>query len=378
MGHQESGQASCRQAVFTSPDLFSTPLPQKTSDTDKEIAQKGESMAKHMSIGLWGCGNMGSSLARALLATGEATLAISYDVLPAAATKLAQQYGGHLAESAEALLSHPALDGVIIALPSYLHAAAAVQAAEAGIDVLVEKPMALTVADCRRMLLAAESHETKLMVGQVLRYYEPYRSIRRWTAEERFGKLFAASIWRLSEGSGFAVDGHWRSRRAQSGGYLFEVSVHELDMLRCLMGTPTMVHAIARKVLPRPHDIEDYIALQAQFNQGGVAFYEGSSSSHIGRYGFRLHFEKATLTSDKAFDPKTLQIHRTGDSLPEMPESEFSSTHPVEAELCDWLSALRQEIPIPIPGEEGLATVALIEAAYRSAETNQIATYTHT
>jgi predicted dehydrogenase len=321
---------------------------------------------------------MGTSLTRALLATDEATLAISYDVLPAAASKLAQEYGGRTAESAEALLSHSALDGVIIALPSYLHADAVVQAAEAGIDVLVEKPMALTIADCHRMLQAAKTHGTKLMVGQVLRYYEPYRSIRRWTADKRFGKLYAASIWRLSQGGGFIVAGHWRSKRAQSGGYLYEVSVHELDMLRCLMGSPTAIHAVSRKVLPRPHDVEDYVALQVQFDQGGVAFYEGGSSSHVGSYGFRFHFEEATLTSDRAFDPKALRIHGPGEVSPDTLESEFSAAHPVSEELRGWLSALRDEAPIPVPGEEGLATVALVEAAYRSAETNQITTCTCT
>ena len=49
--------------------------------------------------------------------------------------------------------------------------------------------------------------------------------------------------------------------------------------------------------------------------------------------------------------------------------------HPVQAELRGWMAALRDEAPIPIPGEEGLATVALAEAAYRSAETGQVVHY---
>jgi predicted dehydrogenase len=57
---------------------------------------------------------------------------------------------------------------VIIALPPYVHVPAVVQAAEAGVDILVEKPMALDVARCRRMISAAERHGVKLMVGQVL------------------------------------------------------------------------------------------------------------------------------------------------------------------------------------------------------------------
>jgi predicted dehydrogenase len=54
---------------------------------------------------------------------------------------------------------------------------------------------------------------------------------------------------------------------------------------------------------------------------------------------------------------------------------EFSTEHPVQAELCDWMAALRDEAPIPIPGEEGLATVALGEAAYRSATLGDVVQY---
>ena len=61
-----------------------------------------------------------------------------------------------------------------------------------------------------------------------------------------------------------------------------------------------------------------------------------------------------------------------GGELEDIPASEFSDEPPVEAELRDWLAALRGEASIPIPGEEGMASVALVEAAYRSAEIGQI------
>ena len=90
------------------------------------------------------------------------------------------------------------------------------------------------------------------------------------------------------------------------------------------------------------------------------------------RYGFRLYCEGATLVSDKAFDRQALQVHTRDDGPLEVLETEFSGEHPVETELRLWLSALRDEAPIAVPGEEGMATVALAEAAYRSAETGQI------
>jgi predicted dehydrogenase len=338
---------------------------------DADVDKGGDIVSDLKRIGLWGCGSMGNSLARALVATGEACLAAAYDVAPEAVSALADRHEAQAVDSAEALLSVPALDGVIVAVPPYLHASTVVQAAEAGLHVFVEKPMALDVAGCQEMIAAAERHGVKLMVGQVLRYYEPYRSILRWQAEGRFGQVYAASIWRIMD-SGRVDGAHWRGRRARSGGYLFEVGAHELDMLRCLMGRPRSVHALSRKVLPREHELLDYIAVQVHFEGGGAATYESGGGSRARQYGFRLYFEGATLVSDAAFDRTALCIYRDGGQAIEPVADEFCSEHPVEAELRGWLAALRDEGPVPIPGAEGMATVALGVAAYRSAETGQV------
>jgi len=335
-------------------------------------------MTEPLHIALWGCGTMGRSLARALVATGEARLAAVHDLLPEAASGLADRFGARVVESAEALLSTPRLDGVIIAVPPYLHAPAAVQAAEAGVDIFLEKPMSTHVAGCRRILAAAQAYGVKLMVGQVLRYYEPYRSILRWRAEGRFGDVFAASIWRMTNGKRWAAPGStgtWRASREKSGGYILEVGAHELDMLRCLLGRPETVYATLLKFLPYEHEMEDHIAVHVRFAGGGAAVYEGGGGSAVGRYGFRLYMEGATLASDAAFDPQALQVHDTDGRLLEALRSEFTTEHPVEAELRGWMAALRDEAPIPISGEEGLATVALADAAYLSAENGGVVRY---
>ena len=331
-------------------------------------------MDRMMRVGLWGCGSMGRSLARALMATGDAELVAACDLEPSAAEQVAEESGAEVVPSAPALLDYADLDGVIIALPPDLHATAVREAAAAGLDIFVEKPMSTTIAGCQEMLEAVQRHGVQLMVGQVLRYYEPYRSIRRWLAEGRFGQLYAASIWRVTDGHQ-ASSTHWRASRARSGGYLLEVGVHELDMLRCLLGRPQSVCAVARKVTSQEREWEDYIALQIRFAGGGAATYEGGSGSYVGRYGFRLYFQGATLLSDAAFDRDALRLYGPDGEPIDVPEPGFSSAHPVEAELHDWLAALRGEAPIPIPGEEGMASVALAEAAYRSAASGEVVSY---
>jgi predicted dehydrogenase len=128
-------------------------------------------------------------------------------------------------------------------------------------------------------------------------------------------------------------------------------------------------------VLPYEHEMEDHIAVHVQFAQGGSALYEGGGGSAVGRYGFRLYMEEATLFSEAAFDPQALQVHDMEGQRLESLGAEFSTEHPVQAELRGWMAALRDEAPVPIPGEEGLATVAVAEAAYRSAESGEIVRY---
>jgi predicted dehydrogenase len=317
---------------------------------------------------------MGRSLAQALSATEDGRLVAVYDIVPGAATELASDFQAEAMESAEALLSYPPLDGVVIALPPDLHTLAVIQAAEAGLDVFVEKPMSVDVAGCQEMLAGVRRCGVKLMVGQVLRYYEPYRSIQRWHRQERFGQLYAASIWRVTNGRRIAST-HWRASNARSGGYLLEVGLHELDMLRCLMGQPQSVSAVSQKVSEEGGEWEDHIALQIIFASGRAATYEGGAGSYVGRYGFRFYYEGATLISDAAFDRTALQGYGVGGDRIDLPETEFSPEHPVEAELRGWLAAIRDEAPVPIAGEEGLASVALAEAAYHAAATGQAVAY---
>jgi predicted dehydrogenase len=128
-------------------------------------------------------------------------------------------------------------------------------------------------------------------------------------------------------------------------------------------------------VTPQEKEWDDYVALQIRFEGGGAATYEGGAGSYAGRYGFRLYFEGATVLSEAAFDRAALRIYGPGGAAIGVPEPGFSPEHPVEAELRGWMAALRGEAPVPIPGEEGMASVALAEAAYRSAASGEVVAY---
>jgi myo-inositol 2-dehydrogenase/D-chiro-inositol 1-dehydrogenase len=205
------------------------------------------------------------------------------------------------------------------------------------------------------------------MVGQVLRYIEPFQSIRRWTREGRFGRPVHGFVQRIGAAGMFA--GHpWRSSNELCGGFLFEVSVHELDFLRTILGEPAEVYAVRQKVRRADYDAEDIISVMVRFCSGASAHYDAGTAWGQRAYRFNLCYEEASLVSEQANNPAALS------ALSADPEPRQIALDPIErrphvaSQMREWLEALRDARPVPIPGEEGREAVRLAEAAYRSAD----------
>ena len=199
-------------------------------------------MAKDIAVGVVGCGGMGTGLASAVDASPLGRLVSYYDANPAQSAALVEKFGGRACASLEELLADNELQAVVVATPPHLHESCVVSAARAGKHAFVEKPMALGVAACDHMVDAAREAGVTLMVGQVLRYYEPFHSILRWSREGKFGRPFHACIQRVS--GGWFARGTWRNSLATVGGTLYEVGAHELDFMRCLLGEASQVYVL--------------------------------------------------------------------------------------------------------------------------------------
>lgn len=313
-------------------------------------------------IGLIGCGNIGTTLANAIPESGLGVLAAVYDVDAGRATALATRFAIDTCRSEAELLARADVRAVLIATPTSLHADSAIRAAEAGKAIFLEKPMCLTSADCQRVLAAVTQHDVPLMVGQALRYFEPFRSILQWASAGTLGRPLQAHIWRMEKD--FLNIADWKRRRAMAGGFLYEVSCHEVDFLRLLMGEPIQVETELDKAPGSAHEIEDAVHVTMRFAAGATAQYQGGAGFPRTEYGFRLRFEKATLESDEAFDPQALRITPTPGSAVTLPP--LGGEDPFHAEIRAWLECLSQGEPMPVTGEDAARTIALIEKIYRS------------
>jgi predicted dehydrogenase len=136
------------------------------------------------------------------------------------------------------------LDAVIICLPTYLHEAATVEAAEHRLHVLCEKPMALDAASAERMLEGVHAHRRILMVAQVLRFWPQYVRIKELIDAGELGSVRSVTAYRLAK---FPSWGEWFRDPAKSGGGLLDLQVHDVDFVHWLLGHPQTVYTVGTK-----------------------------------------------------------------------------------------------------------------------------------
>ncbi len=327
-------------------------------------------MVEKLRIGLIGCGEIAHRVSQGIVAHSNAEISAVFDLNSEYKKTYAENFNAISAESVDDLLTKD-IQAVAIATPPFTHHELAIKSARAGKHVFVEKPMAISVAASDKMIEEFKKSGTKLMVGHVLRYYEPMQTILQWNKENKFGKLQHISVWHIGGGS-YDNRPVWKSKRSLSGGYLFEIGIHEMDFIRCLSGKPVKVSASLQKILPSPHEIEDMIAVHTEFDTGVVGTYLGGVGFEKGDYGFVIRFEKAILRSRQATKPGALEI----DALPghevKTEDIPFSKLPPFNVELGGWIDSIINNTAVPISGEDARETVVLVESAYKSAETSEI------
>ena len=140
-------------------------------------------------IGVAGLGRAFALMAPTLAADSRVRLVAAADSRPEALEQFESDFGGRGYATVEELCADPAVQVVYVATPHQFHAAHAVLAARAGKHILVEKPMALTLEECRAMTAAARKHRVHLIVGHSHSFDAPIALTRKLIASGRYGRL---------------------------------------------------------------------------------------------------------------------------------------------------------------------------------------------
>ncbi len=236
---------------------------------------------------------------KALAEMGKVELVAACDIRPEAFTEGVQLNIGdgnsdgfsdlHTYTDLEEMLQNEEIDFIDICVPTYLHKKYALELFGRGYLVLSEKPMALSYEDCQEMVSAADG---RLMIGQCLRFSPQYLYAKEVIEAGTYGKVTGATFRRLSAPPTWGWD-NWFMDPSRSGGVIFDLHVHDLDIIRFLFGEPKAVSCVAGG-----HQItEDAFAISRMDYDGMSVFAEGrwDQVNMPFKAEYTVSLEKATI-----------------------------------------------------------------------------------
>ena len=191
----------------------------------------------------------------------------------------------------DAMLEDPKLDLIDITLPPSLHAEIACKALRAGKHVFCEKPMALTLSDCRRMVAAAQKAKRLLLVGHVLPLLPEYAWARKVIASGRYGKLRGGSFRRVISDPAW-LKHYWKADVI--GGPMLDLHIHDAHFIRLLFVMPLSVSTTGRV----RGKLAEYWTSQFRFKKNLAVTASSGTIDQQGRpfdHGFEIQLERATL-----------------------------------------------------------------------------------
>jgi len=312
-----------------------------------------------LGIGLIGLGKHGSRYARHIVEdlTDAALVAVCRRSRPEG-EQLAAAYRCAFHDDYRDLVANPRVDVVVVAVPPILHPAIVEAACRAGKPLLVEKPLATSLAAAQRIATVLSASGVRAMVAHTLRFNRAVQTVQAHVPE--IGPLHALYLSQRFEPS--PLD--WLDRRAESGGgIVLHTGVHSIDLLRFLTGCEvTRVWCRTAQIVTR--ETEDSFAMTCQLSNPSLLASIAGSRAMGGRVGLiELAGARGHLLADHVHGWVHL-VRGTERLVLPVP----SPVPTVRETLNAFVRALREGTAFPISIEDGLRAVAIVDAAYRSAE----------
>ena len=325
-----------------------------------------------------GAGVMGCSHIERIRTSEECVLAAVCDPDLTVATQAAGGCPVHA--GLPELLRRERIDGAIIATPNARHRECGVLCAQAGVPMLVEKPIAATTADGGALIEAAARHGVPLLVGQHRRHSAYVQRARKVIERGELGRLVSfTALWFVRKPDDYYEVG-WRTR--PGGGPVLTNLIHEIDLIRHLGGEIESVYA-AGSSAARGLPVEDSVAITLRLTGGALGSIAASDAA-VSPWSYELttHENPLYTRTDRncyfllgtegslAFPRLTLWRHPgetgwqhplSGTPLPVDP------VDPVAAQLRHFCDVIRGRAEPLVSGPDGLATLAATEAVLQSA-----------
>lgn len=332
-------------------------------------------------IGILGGGNISQTHARAVQEIDDATIVAFGGQNLEKISQLAESFGGVAYEDIEAFFNHKPMDMVIIGSPSGLHSEQGIAAAERGLHVLVEKPIAISTEQADALIAACEQAGVKLGVCFQDRVAPDVLRLKELLDAGNLGKPFLASAqvkWYRPQA--YYQDSRWRGTWAlDGGGALMNQGVHTVDLLLWLMGG---VRSVWAKAITAVHNIEveDTVVAALQLMSGAIATLEAATSVYPG-FPRRLEISGSEGTILLENDRLTavnlrLPVAELPPAIPALQDERSVSPRISDVRghrtlIEDFLGAVAGDAAPMCDGHQARRSVELIEAIYQSSRTGQ-------
>ncbi len=319
-----------------------------------------------------GCGGIASRHAQNLNAMeGKFRLVAFADSIEERASSFAATYtGGEAAVYTDhrAMFDECPLDAVFICLPPCAHRGEVERAAQQGVHVFIEKPIALNAVDAWRMVAAAESAGIVSQVGFMYRFGTAIATLKQMIDSGEAGLAGLMSTRYFCN----ALHAPWWRQQDKSGGQLVEQVIHMVDLMRYLMGEADSVYSIQRNLYH--HDVPDYTVEDVSgtvisFRQGGIGVIYASNNAIPGQWINDYKVVAARVTAEFTDANHALFTYTAGDVRT---EQVAANSDVYVRESLNFYDAIVAGRPALTPLREGARSLDLALAARRSAETGEV------
>ncbi len=311
---------------------------------------------KKIRVGVIGVGQMGRNHARIYSELPYAELVGVSDVKRSVAQSVAREYNTNAFTDYLKLLNEN-VDAVSIAVPTSLHKDVAVDVAEYGVDMLIEKPIADTTLNAREILKVAKKTGVKVMVGHIERFNPAVLKLREIVSSGMLGDILSMSGKRVGP----------YSPRIRDVGVIIDLAVHEIDTMSYLYDDKAVsVYAIGGRSGKCPHNFEDYASILLKFSKDRSGIVETNWLTSKKVRTLTVVGTNGVATLD--YINKTIEVCKNG----KINYVDINKSEPLKNEIEYFLKSISNgESPKP-SGEDGFYVLLVAISAIRSYKGEQV------
>jgi predicted dehydrogenase len=349
-----------------------------------------------LNISIAGCSRVAHLHVKAIQGIPDARLAGVWSRTAETAEAFASKYNTKAYPDISHMVRENQSDLVIVCNAHPFHIQPAIEAAQAGANVLVEKPLAADLGDCDNIIKACKENNVKLGVISQRRWYEPVKRVKSAIESGKIGKPVLATVTMLGwRDKAYYDSDAWRGTwNDEGGGVLVNQAPHQLDLLLWLMGEIDEVYGIWRNLNHPYIEVDDTAVAIVKFKSGAIGNILVSNSQKPGIYGkVHIHGENGAsvgvqtdggamfiagmtpVTEPPVNDLWTVpgeekMLKKWIKEDTETYKNCDPTTRYMQCQIEDFINALKNNTDPSVTGEEGRRTVELFTAIYRSSNYN--------